>query len=101
MAIKNAFVFIAVNEQDTVEDKGQDGDTDECQTSNPRLPLNDIVAGNQKQLRLKSIISFQIRPQFQGYNMRPLFSYFQFLVAKCDLLNNKQEPQSAFMFCVI
>ncbi|XP_019731597.1 clusterin-associated protein 1 homolog isoform X2 [Hippocampus comes] len=34
-----------VNEQDAVEDKGQNGDTDECQTSNPRLPLNDIVAG--------------------------------------------------------
>ncbi|XP_051910375.1 clusterin-associated protein 1-like isoform X2 [Hippocampus zosterae] len=34
-----------VNEQDTVEDKGQDGDTDECQTSHPRLPLNDIMAG--------------------------------------------------------
>ncbi|XP_019731596.1 clusterin-associated protein 1 homolog isoform X1 [Hippocampus comes] len=35
----------SINEQDAVEDKGQNGDTDECQTSNPRLPLNDIVAG--------------------------------------------------------
>nr|XP_049605137.1 clusterin-associated protein 1 homolog isoform X2 [Syngnathus scovelli] len=35
----------SINEEDTLEDKGLDGDTDECQTSNPRLPLNEIVAG--------------------------------------------------------
>ncbi|XP_061121416.1 clusterin-associated protein 1 homolog [Syngnathus typhle] len=35
----------SINEEDTLEDKGLDGDTDECQISNPRLPLNDIVAG--------------------------------------------------------
>ncbi|XP_077410146.1 clusterin-associated protein 1-like isoform X1 [Vanacampus margaritifer] len=33
------------DEEDTVEDKSLDGDTDECQTSHPQLPLNDIVAG--------------------------------------------------------
>ncbi|XP_061556813.1 clusterin-associated protein 1 homolog [Phycodurus eques] len=33
------------NEEDTLDDKGLDGDIDECQTSNPRLTLNDIVAG--------------------------------------------------------
>ncbi|XP_068504834.1 clusterin-associated protein 1 homolog isoform X2 [Syngnathus scovelli] len=35
----------SMSSKDTLEDKGLDGDTDECQTSNPRLPLNEIVAG--------------------------------------------------------
>ncbi|XP_077365823.1 clusterin-associated protein 1-like [Festucalex cinctus] len=33
------------DEEDTAEDRGLDGDTDECETSIPRLPLKDIVAG--------------------------------------------------------
>ncbi|XP_077410147.1 clusterin-associated protein 1-like isoform X2 [Vanacampus margaritifer] len=38
------------DEEDTVEDKSLDGDTDECQTSHPQLPLNDIVAAIGKML---------------------------------------------------
>ncbi|XP_061671688.1 clusterin-associated protein 1 homolog isoform X2 [Syngnathoides biaculeatus] len=33
------------NEEDTLDDKGLDGDIDECQKFNPLLPLNDHVAG--------------------------------------------------------
>ncbi|XP_077568590.1 clusterin-associated protein 1-like isoform X2 [Stigmatopora nigra] len=35
----------SLNDNESFEDKTLNGDVDECQTSNPRLPLNNIVAG--------------------------------------------------------
>nr|XP_061811288.1 clusterin-associated protein 1 homolog [Nerophis lumbriciformis] len=35
----------SINDSDTLEDKGLDGDVSDCHSLNPGLPLNDIVAG--------------------------------------------------------
>ncbi|XP_061831152.1 clusterin-associated protein 1 homolog isoform X3 [Nerophis lumbriciformis] len=42
---KDGDYMSSFNEEDTVEEKSQDGETEGCQMSDQQLPLNDIIAG--------------------------------------------------------